>query len=290
MAVGTIETRRLNHGCMMMNTFTTITQTRVNQLRTEAKLRSKTAALPLHICLEQIAKENGFPTWKHVVNQNLFAPLDVKSSNAAVSTAAGFRKIHPHALKEVLHYQQWLSGADVAEAVHNTLRGDVFIDVTIEGYRLQGAISTAPYVKLKARDDGWAVGDCALGVASIAFVDESIYRVEGERKWAVCKYENQPRIDLSSLSDAGRRRVALEFGLPILGLESGIILGHPAYFYASKAYLALVEWAVKHPRKIKHFRGNSYLGQWAIAAMLDAGIKPDEDHLQLIEANKSLVG
>lgn len=291
MAVGTIEKQRLNHGCKM-NTVTTITQTRVNQLRTEAKQRSKTAALPLHICLEQIAKENGFPTWKQVLIQRELTPLDASgktSTNDAISPGVAFLGLHPSVLEEVRHFQQWLLGAGVAEANHNTLRGDVFIDVTIEGHRFQGAISSAPYVSLKARDDGWAVGDCALGVASIAFAKENIYRVGGDGQWSVCKYENQPHIDLSGLSDAARRRLALEFGLPILGIESGIVLGHPAYFYASKGYRSLVEWAVKHPRKIKQYRGNGYLGHWGIASMLDAGIKPNAEQQQVIEASMSLL-
>lgn len=185
-------------------------------------------------------------------------------------------------LDEAGAFQKMIVAKGVAEVMPNPLKGDVFIDVTIEWHRFQAALNLEPYMALHSVDGVRAVGSCSLGVASISNAFENRLREDPCIQWAVCKYERQARIDLGGLKDAGMRRLALEFGLPILGVKTGIVFGHPAFFYASNGYEALVRLASSHPRKIHNYPANNYLGHWALSAVLDCGLRPSADHEQWI--------
>jgi len=151
-----------------------------------------------------------------------------------------------------------LGRQEKARVVRNTPRGDVIHDVVIEGQQFSAAIFSRSI--LVGTGDGWS---CALGVASI-----NSKHLDGPG-WAVCKYWNQRHLDLN-LSAAGRRALALEFGLPIVP-EIGYLDMHPLteydFFYLSPAFESLVTWASKHPRKIRKVIGDDYLGLWPLAAM-----------------------
>ena len=284
MAVGTTENLRLNP-YSMMNMNTPVTLTQINKLRSLAKKRSKAAGEPLHQCLEIVALANGFETWKQVVierHKPLAGSASTVQSQPGISPGLAMLGLTSKVLEEARAFHRMFSTKAVAEATHNPLKGENFIDVTIEGHRFQGGLSLEPYIALYSVPGGRSGGSCALGVASISNPYRNRLAKDFYRQWAVCKYETQSRIDLSNLSEAGMHRLALEFGLPILNNETGIVFGHHAYFYVSKAYDALVNWASAHPRKIQNFRANSYLGHWALAAMLDAGVRPWEVHEQLI--------
>lgn len=264
---------------------TPVTQTQINKLRSLAKTRSKAAGEPLHQCLEIVALEHGFVTWKQVVierHKTLAGSASTLQSQPEISPGLALLGLTSKVLDEARALHRLLITKAVADATHNPLKGDIFIDVTIEGHRFQGALGLEPYIALYSVACSRAVGSCALGVASISNPYQNRLDEDPYRQWAVCKYETQSRIDLSNLSEAGMHRLALEFGLPILNKETGIVFGHHAYFYVSKAYDALVTWACAHPRKIQHYPANSYLGHWALAAILDAGIRPWEGHEQLI--------
>lgn len=136
-----------------------------------------------------------------------------------------------------------------------------FVDMTIEGERFKGCIYSRSLI-LRAR--GGAV--CALGSASIVPTGPAPVR------WAIyCRGDCQ-RIALH-LSDAGRLRLALEFGLPI---DDGVSDdGDPrpseaAFFYASRAYAALVQWRRRHPLSLRGIGGDAYLGDWLARATRDA--------------------
>lgn len=271
-----------------MTDYIPTTQTIVAKLRQIAKQQSRETSLPLHQCLESAAQESGYQHWKQLLQCRVRTRVD-----SAASTAINLDE--PSSLSEavspglaLLGYGQErlniakasfarLRAQGISQAIKNPLKGDFFVDVTIEGHRFQAGISDTPYIALKSKNGHGYGGDCALGVSSIANVTKEIW-TEGEKHWAVCKYETQFRIDLSDLSDAGRRTLAIEFGLPIL------ISGFPfqnegVLFYGSTAYDALVAWAKLHPRKIKQYGANSYLGRWSLAATLDAGIKPNKTDL-----------
>lgn len=260
------------------------TQTVVAKLRRLAKKRALETSSPLHQCLESVAQESGYQHWKHLLRCRektaVDSPSTIATSDINRGEGAPFPEIMPQDLaliglgqehlRRVKLSLSGLAAHGLAPVIENPLKGDVFIDVTIEGHRFQGAINSAPYVVLKSKNGVWAGGGCDLGEASIAYVKADRFK-ESKNHWAVCKYENQPRIDLTDLSSAGRRTLATEFGLPILTPD--IILGEgKLFFYGSKAYAALVAWAKAHPRKIKQFRENSYLGHWSMAATLDAAL------------------
>lgn len=141
-------------------------------------------------------------------------------------------------------------------------RGDVVIDVAIEGQRFQATVS----------DQSVWIGPkgacaCALGVALINSDDG---RPGAERAcWSICKYHHEKTMALR-LSQNGLRALALEFGLPVLPLippAERNRLNPAHYFYASKAFAALQAWAAAHPRKIGRVVGDSYLGRWPQAAL-----------------------
>jgi hypothetical protein len=132
--------------------------------------------------------------------------------------------------------------------------GDVFLGLSIEGVRFHAYAETNPFV---ARQDA---GDwCQLGVATI---DRSCGLNGTREQWMVCKYgPMEGRLDLSMLSDAGRRSFAIAFGVPI-GPRHRASSGAFA-FYASPALHGLVAWARRRPRKFAAEPGvSSYLGDW----------------------------
>lgn len=146
----------------------------------------------------------------------------------------------------------------VANTTINEAIGDIYYDVTIEGVRFQAYAATHPYVYRKDLQ-GYS---CPFGVASILKS-----RRNGEpplfERWMVCKYTaREACIDLSDLTDAGRRAFAVTFGVPF-GLEGKHGINMISAFYASKAFEGLVAWASRRPRKFKAERGFSeYVGDW----------------------------
>lgn len=288
MAVGTIEKHRLKHGSKM-NTFSRISQTRINKLRSEAKLRSKSTGEPLHRCLEQVAKENGSATWHQILYQSGTA-VGILGQDAPpesdIAPGLAFLGYQNSKFAEARSYNQFLEIEGLSEVSLNTPRGYIFIDVTIEGHRFQAGVADELFIQLKSKFGRQEIGHCDLGTASIAFPETSRLN-PGEKHWSVCKYENQRRIDLSDLSDAGRRRLAFEFGLPILANELNLRWSIPTHFYASKAYAALVIWTKKHPGEARSYGRGDYLGHWAIAALLDAGLMPSAEQKMTIEAMRN---
>lgn len=157
-------------------------------------------------------------------------------------------------LMRASEYARELAAQGVAVATIHEPRSDVFLDVSIEGQRFQAFAQSDPYVVRKESGGGW----CQLGVATIA---QSRGLNGIDKRWMVCKYgPGEGRVDLSMLSDAGRRTFALMFGVPI-GLHGPV--DGMYMFYASPAFCGLVEWAKRRPRKFKAEPGvSSYLGDW----------------------------
>lgn len=120
--------------------------------------------------------------------------------------------------------------------------------------RFQAFAETNPYVAQKDAG-GW----CQLGVATI---DRSCGLNGSNERCMVCKYgPMEGRIDLSMLSDAGRRAFAIAFGVPI-GRPSHASAG-AFTFYPSPALDGLIAWAKRRPRKFATEPGvSSYLGDW----------------------------
>lgn len=169
----------------------------------------------------------------------------------------------------------WLSEQGrcaLVPVVRNTARGDAVHDVTIEGQRFSAGICRNSL--LIGTGGGWS---CALGVASIN--DENL---DGEG-WAICKYWNQRHVDLH-LSEAGRRTLALEFGLPIIpdiGYMQMRELFERDFFYLSPVFQSLITWAAEHPRKIRTLFGDSYLGLWPLSAIRGHRVEATDENLAL---------
>jgi hypothetical protein len=183
-------------------------------------------------------------------------------------TIPGISKEAEEGISQAREYFRLLALDGAAETQVNESRGDIFLDVTIEGIRFQAFADTDPYVTRKDRSD-W----CQLGVASIHLA-KGLGAENRAAKWMVCKYSaSEGRIDLSDLSDAGRRAFSITFGVPI-GMSYGFDEGYA--FYASCAIDGLVAWAKRRPRKFKAERGiSSYIGDWK--AIVDVCINEVEE-------------
>jgi len=154
-----------------------------------------------------------------------------------------------------------LTDLGLADVQQNAARGDVFLDITVEGFRFQASVGKlGPYIALKTRGGG----SCRVGVVSINQCASA--GCLQEPSWHVAKYHNQPRIDIAGLSDAGRRALAVWFGIPHHMPGLGLSCYLPEYFYVSPAFAALSEWTAIHSRKIRTFAANDHLGDWAGAA------------------------
>lgn len=158
--------------------------------------------------------------------------------------------------------RQWmreLARGPLAVVTQRTPAGRVFLDVMIEGQRFQG-IQRGETLYVSG-----AGGQCALGVASINLA--SSY---GEPEdWHICKYWHEAKCPLP-LSEAGRRALAVTFGLPIWPEARQVTpcdVFEMEHFYDSPAFVALHAWAKKVPRRVAGLVGDSYLYLWPLSAL-----------------------
>lgn len=173
-------------------------------------------------------------------------------------------------LDPVIEYFSSLASEGLVPFQRHEPRGDAFLDLTIEGIRFTAIIAGGgePYLSAKPLHSGVATGSgVALGVSSINYVENDLLWGRARAGWWVCKYDNETRININSLSPAGRRTLAVQFGLLLRDPNSYAIVpaayAEKLAFYASPAFEALKEWAIAHPRKIKRYPSNAYLGNWA---------------------------
>lgn len=260
--------------------------------------------------LDQVALREGFKDWNALVASSNFpagdvneaTPSEVSRLRGDVGTSSSpsskdgehgrevavpqfdatdgrLAILSAEALQRAHQYLVGLRSEGLAPVTRMPTRGRTFHDVVIEGKRFYAATTSYdPYI---AAGDG--TGDCAIGVASISYCPG---RSGSEASWAVCKYGYQHHFELEGLSDAGRRALAVEFGLPIGEMRDL----DDTCFFVSPAYDALVAWAKAHPRTARTWVGKSYLGAWHVAAQMDAGLKPRKKDLRLVEAARSSLG
>jgi len=72
-------------------------------------------------------------------------------------------------------------------------------------------------------------------------------------RWVVVKYDREIRIDLSYLSEYGRREFSQQFGVPISNYPYGEE-DQGALFLQSSAFLVLDEWAKANPQLAKRLK------------------------------------
>ena len=134
-----------------------------------------------------------------------------------------------------------------------------FYSSIIDGVEFQAVMSgDGPYITKRPLGNGVAIGQCT----SIRFLQEPEFYCRNRRPhWAVVKYGNQERIDLSDLSARGRKRLSKEFGVPIG--DSNPMPVMLDLFYKSAAFQGLCEWAQKHPGLFSRYSGFcNYLYDW----------------------------
>jgi len=134
-----------------------------------------------------------------------------------------------------------------------------FYRVVIEGMEFYGIISVdGPYVATQPPGRGVALGRCT----SICFLEQPGFDSRNRQPhWAVVKYRNEERIDLSPQSSNARKQLSQEFGIPIC--EVGSYLTENEFFCSSAAFRGLCEWAKNHPRLYTEYsRHQNYLPDW----------------------------
>lgn len=174
--------------------------------------------------------------------------------------------------------REWLTElarTKLAPVEYHEPKGNVFLDISVEGERFQGAVF-GDSLMIGHRGEG----ACAIGVAAINFV---AMPNGGPKTWAICKYRSQWHMSIG-LSGSGRRRLALEFGIPIVPLLGAGIIHVPeddSFFYNSSAFSALQKWARAHTRKVLSLQGDSYLYLWPLSAIAGRHMEVNSENIAL---------
>jgi len=235
----------------------------------DAQVGSSTSLTHMQ-ALAHVAKTYGYPSWeallavssrtqKHHGEPSALEPDGVANpARTRIETigAAANTNTEPSLSASIDAYLAGLRQSGLAPIQTNQVKGDIFLDLTVEGKRFQAIAADDPCI---TRVDGH--GDCPFGVALI-------FKSAG---WWICKYDStQRRVSLDDLSTAGRRAVAFQFGLldaeaPSYRRSPALMFNvfSPAYaFFRSPAASALKDWALLHPRKVKKFQPADYLLHW----------------------------
>lgn len=228
---------------MMLKT----TTTRVEKLRAEAKTLSKSLGQQLAKCLDAVARAHGYSSWKHVTQA-------AAATRAAATSAAHAPAIPASDDEDANGYFSRLEKNGLAGVQYRPVKGDVFLDLTIEGQRFQGCMTGGGPIVIGGRElDEWV----QIGPSTIALVNER-HEQQVAEYMAICKYDDQPRVSLEVLSSAGVNRLAVEFGLVLTGPAWSHLHEH-SVFYESKGFEALVRWVRAHPRMWKRCGNGDYL-------------------------------
>lgn len=189
-------------------------------------------------------------------------------------------------------YGAYLSSKASTPVIANPSKGKVFRDVDIEGMRFQGYIeSNGPAIQnVVPEHHFWEGGSAPLGrVSEIhycpAFRRNSVFEIEYEAGWWICKYgPDEPLINISSLSEDGRNTLAYQFGIPIYPhSEAQPNCGFPVewkipphsflpngdiLFFLSPSFKDLCNWSQTYPRltRSSQFKEN-YLRGWKKAVI-----------------------
>lgn len=256
--------------------FIPTTATAVEKLKARAKVIKHAEGITLSAAQERAALEGGYTSWHHV-RQCLKRP---DSGDVVESQEADpFAKV----LRETRRYLDFLDRHGTAKVTRFAATADAFHEADIEGHCFRGIFTgDGPAMALySSRRGGYQRGFVQLGVAEVHYTSRDGIRTESENLgWYVCKYgANEPRIDASQLSDAGRYALLREFGLEIYFSSRAGGAPHDADwmpglggwpFYGSPAFGSLRAWARQHPRKVRSFGPSLYLGDWITPATSEA--------------------
>ena len=133
-----------------------------------------------------------------------------------------------------------------------------FFEIQIRSHTFKGVMSgDGPYIECEEK--GVALGSgCSINEAHADIFTPAWDAPD--RKWCVCKYDNQPRIEIHWMSKRERQELSAAFGSPI-GLRE---LGRAGdAFWASPAAEALSHWVKLRPRRAERFGSyDHYLPSW----------------------------
>lgn len=208
----------------------------VSKLRQRARQLKRVSDLTHYQALDQVAKEEGFPSWTTLMK----AAADSAGQGPATTPIA--RSVPDRDLATV-----------TTHPIPKSWSG-IFHHVQIERMRFRGGISReGPHID--GTMDEWrenTFGQVALGVCGIAHFDRGddlFHRVHAD-SWWICKYTSEARINISSLSERGRAALAHEFGIGVRPFEGDAFGGR---FLLSPAFLSLTSWVKAHPRLAREF-------------------------------------
>lgn len=261
--------------------FIPTTVTAVQKIKSTAKAVSRTTDISHTKALEHVSKEHGYEGWYHVQQcQKLTA---AQKHSATVMTRE----------QAALAYFDYLSVQPRSPVQLNTVEGEVFHDVTIEGQRFVAKVMSTGDIHLFKLRSGFDIDyapSIQIGPASIRKVDASgiqsalpsefsqttadMLNPRPYGAWWICKYDDsQRRIDLGAMSEHGRNAFAYEFGLPIIPHSNLPKPTDPWYrfangnedtlFYICPSYQALLAWAVLYPKRAREASANAiHLKNW----------------------------
>ena len=248
--------------------FIITTATAIQKIKSAAKAIALKSELSHTKALERAAQEAGYESWLHVTHCRKECDLT-------------HERTLPASLKDqVSSYSKTLSALAHAPVKVHDVKGRVFHDVSIEGFRFKGQVlSTGDIAIIKLRRLGllWIdEGFVSIGAASIRRCDP--LKNPERSEWWICKYSSdEPRLNLQGMTEEGRNALAYEFGLPIVSndLASNVHADpqlpwstfphgkEPTLFYMSPAFVKLTELAKRHPRIAKSSSVNGYhLRNW----------------------------
>jgi hypothetical protein len=149
---------------------------------------------------------------------------------------------------------------------HMARNAHIFYETEIEGAKFEAfMVAEGPYIHMTGRN-GYTSGT-ALGVSTIDHFTPRPHVdlgngdcLMGKTKsgWWIAKYGNQPTVDISCLSEAGRDLLMQRFGIRSRDTRKN----ENEVFRQSDAFRALCQWVTDHPRIAqRHLRGQIYL-QW----------------------------
>jgi hypothetical protein len=193
---------------------------------------------------------------------------------------------------DIKNYMAYLSNKAGSAVSANSTKGMIFREIEIEGMRFSGSVGrSGPAINNVVPDHHfWDGGSVPLGrVTEIhycpAFRRNSVFAIEYEAGWWICKYgPDEPRINITSLSEEGRNTLAYQFGIPIYPhSETQTNCGFPAewklpkhlllpdgdiLFFMSPAFKDLCTWVQAHPRHARSSKFKElYLRGWKKAAI-----------------------
>lgn len=202
----------------------TMDNTLISKLKQAARALKREAGLTHTEALDQIAQHEGSRDWAHLMCQSPAAQL-----------------------------------APVTLLPIPKSRTEIFHHVEIEGMDFTALVSVDWGLFINGPKDSAACGyqgQVNLGVCGVVnFEDGSRWNHRvSSGSWWICKYQDEARIDVTRLTDAGRRALANEFGFAFGDDEDADDFGRR--FKKSPAFDALVAWVQSHPRLAK--QANEY--------------------------------